>query len=135
MTPWVIINLIAYVQRRGWYDVDDLQVFNAGQRGGIYWFTGGWNLRATLAFVPAVVVGLMFVNTTLFKGPWADAANGVDLSLASGAVVAGVLYLAFTALFPEPAFLRGDPEAASDLLAMPTDPLANVAVATDVEQG
>jgi purine-cytosine permease-like protein len=135
MTPWVIINLIAYVQRRGWYDVDDLQVFNAGQRGGIYWFTGGWNLRATLAFVPAVVVGLMFVNTTLFKGPWADAANGVDLSLASGAVVAGVLYLAFTALFPEPAFLRGDPEAATDLLAIPTDPLANVAVATDVEQG
>ena len=108
MTPWVVINLIGYVQRRGHYDVVDLQVFNSGGRGGIYWFTNGWNLRAVLAFFPAVVVGLLFVNTTLFTGPWADAANGVDLSLASGAAVAAMLYLALTTLFPEPAFLRGE---------------------------
>ncbi len=106
LTPWVIINLIGYVQRRGRYNIYDLQVFNEGRRGGIYWFTAGWNLRAVLAFVPSVVVGLLFVNTTLYKGPWAEAANGVDLSLASGAVLSTVLYLLLTALFPEPAFVK-----------------------------
>lgn len=108
LTPWVIINLIGYVQRRGRYDVVALQVFNSGGRGGIYWFTHGWNLRAVAAYLPAAIVGLMFVNTSLFKGPWADAANGVDLSLLSGAVLSAVLYLILTAVFPEPAEVRGD---------------------------
>lgn len=104
--PWVVINLIGYAQRRGHYNVVDLQVFNEGRRGGIYWFTAGWNLRAVIAFVPSVVVGLLFVNTTLFKGPWADAANGVDLSLASAAVLSAIIYLALSMAFPEPAKLR-----------------------------
>lgn len=106
ITPWVIINLIGFVQRRGRYDVVALQVFNSGGRGGIYWFTSGWNFRAVGAFIPSVVVGLMFVNTSLFKGPWADAANGVDLSLVSGAGLSAVLYLLLTSVFPEPAEVR-----------------------------
>ena len=136
LAPWVVINLIGYRQRRGWYDVTDLQVFNAGGRGGIYWFTGGWNLRAVLAFVPAVAIGLMFVNTTLFKGPWADAANGVDLSLASGAITAAVLYLAFTRLAPEPERLREEPErvVAADGVLPGAPSLANASGPSDVEQ-
>jgi purine-cytosine permease-like protein len=108
LTPWVVINLIGFVQRRGRYDVVDLQVFNSGGRGGLYWFTAGWNLRAIGAFVPSMVVGLMFVNTSLYSGPLANAANGIDLSLISGAVLAAVLYLLLTAVFPEPAALRGE---------------------------
>lgn len=105
LTPWVIINLIGYRQRRGRYDVAALQVFNEGHRGGIYWFTGGWNLRAVLAFVPSVVVGMLFVNTTLYTGPLANIAGGVELSLITGAALATILYLLFTKLFPEPQFL------------------------------
>jgi purine-cytosine permease-like protein len=107
ITPWVVINLIGFVQRRGWYDPLDLQVFNAGGRGGRYWFTAGWNFRAVGALVPAVFVGLMCTTTTLFTGPWAGVANGIDMSLVSGSVIAAVLYLVLTAVFPEPAEVRG----------------------------
>lgn len=106
LTPWVVINLIGYAQRRGHYNVVDLQVFNEGRHGGIYWFSAGWNLRAVLAFVPSVVVGLLFVHTTLFTGPWAEAASGVDLSLLAGAVLSAVIYLGLTMAFPESAELR-----------------------------
>lgn len=101
LTPWVIINLVGFVRNRGVYDVIDLQMFNAGGRGGAYWFTAGWNFRAVGAFVPSMIAGLMFVNTTLFKGPWADVAGGVDLSLVSGATLSLVLYVALTAVCPE----------------------------------
>ncbi|MFC5175615.1 purine-cytosine permease family protein [Nocardioides taihuensis] len=101
LTPWVIINLIGFAFRKGQYDVVDLQVFNAGQRGGIYWFTGGWNFRAVGAFVPAIVVGLLCLNTTLYTGPWANVANGVDVSLLASAGVAAVLYPALMLIFPE----------------------------------
>lgn len=110
MTPWVIINLIGLLYRRGEYDVVDLQVFNRGERGGIYWFTGGWNMRAVGAFVPALVVGLLCVNTTLYTGPWANIANGVDVSLLSSALIAAVLYPLLMALFPE---ARQEPKRAS----------------------
>jgi len=101
LTPWVVINLVGYVRRRGQYSAEDLQIYNTGGSGGAYWFTAGWNFRAVGAFVPSVVVGLMFVNTTLFKGPWADAAGGIDLSLVSGAVLSLFLYVLLTTVFPE----------------------------------
>ena len=45
--PSVVINVLGFlVARRGRYDPHDLQAFNEGRRGGRYWFTGGWNLRA-----------------------------------------------------------------------------------------
>lgn len=100
-TPWVIINLLGFLYRRGQYDVVDLKVFNVGERGGIYWFTGGWNLRAVGAFVPAVVVGLLCLNTTLYTGPWSNVANGVDMSLLAAALVAVVVYPLLNLLFPE----------------------------------
>jgi len=124
MAPWVVINLIGYVQRRGRYDVEDLQVFNTGSSGGIYWFTGGWNLRAVAAFFPAVVIGLLFANTTLYTGPWADLAGGVDLSLVSGAGVAAAIYLALTRIFPEPAVLRGEAAAPSPAEVEADQPIA-----------
>jgi purine-cytosine permease-like protein len=101
LTPWVVINLVGYVRHRGQYNPEDLQIFNAGGSGGAYWFTAGWNFRAVGAFVPSVVFGLMFVNTTLFKGPWADSAGGIDLSLVSGAVLSLILYVILTTAFPE----------------------------------
>lgn len=100
-TPWMMITLIGYVVCRGRYYPADLQLFNLGQRGGAYWYSAGWNLRALIAFVPAVVVGLLFLNTTLYLGPWANAANGVDLSFISAAVISTVVYGGLVILFPE----------------------------------
>jgi purine-cytosine permease-like protein len=111
-TPWMVINLIGYRTRRGWYSPEDLQVFNQGRRGGIYWYTGGWNLRALAAWLPAVAVGLMFTQTTLLTGPWATAVKGIDMSFISAAAIAGVLYVVFLKLFPEPREVMGPREPA-----------------------
>ena len=43
--PWMVVMMIGWFVRRGWYDSDALQVFNRRQRGGRYWFTHGWNWR------------------------------------------------------------------------------------------
>ena len=33
-SPWMVVLMIGYVVRRGYYLVDDLQVFNRGEKGG-----------------------------------------------------------------------------------------------------
>lgn len=99
--PWVAVNLIGFAARRGRYDPADLQLFNQGRRGGRYWFTGGWNLRAIGAWAAGSAFGLLAVNTSLYVGPLANLAGGVDLSLAGSGAIAAGLYLAALAVFPE----------------------------------
>jgi purine-cytosine permease-like protein len=101
VTPWIVINLIGFALRRGRYHPHDLHAFNRREATGIYWFTGGVNLRAVGAWVPAVIVGALFSTSSLFTGPWANAASGVDLSFVSSAIVGGVLYAVFLKAFPE----------------------------------
>ncbi|MEV0596659.1 purine-cytosine permease family protein [Nonomuraea cavernae] len=106
--PWMVIMMIGYVTRRGWYDPDALQVFNRRQRGGRYWFTHGWNWRGLIAWMTSAGLALMFVNLPgQFVGPLGDLAGGVDISLPVGLGVVAVLYLALLALFPEPREVYG----------------------------
>ena len=100
--PWVVVNLLGFlVARRRTYDPHDLQVFNEGRRGGRYWFTRGWNLRAVGAWAAGSTFGLLAVTTDLYTGPLANLAGGVDLSLAGSALVAAAVYLIALAVFPE----------------------------------
>ena len=99
--PWVVVNLVGFFARRKRYDPADLQVFNQRRRGGRYWFVGGWNPRAVLAWAAGGTFGLLSVNTTLYVGPLADVADGVDVSLLGSGVIAGALYAAALALFRE----------------------------------
>jgi purine-cytosine permease-like protein len=100
--PWVIVNLLGFlVARRKHYDPTDLQVFNEGRRGGRYWFTGGWNFRALVAWAAGSAFGLLAVTTDLYTGPLANLAGGVDLSLAGSALVAAAVYLVALAVWPE----------------------------------
>jgi purine-cytosine permease-like protein len=101
-TPWLVINCLGYWWRGGRMDPEDLQVFNRGEKGGKYWFTHGVNLRAVVPWTAASVIGLMFANTTLYIGPWANAARGIDLSFTSSAAIAAAAYLALLVAFPEP---------------------------------
>jgi hypothetical protein len=41
------------------------------------------------------------VNTTLYVGPLANVAGGVDVSFAGAALIAGTVYLVLRAVFPE----------------------------------
>jgi purine-cytosine permease-like protein len=120
ITPWMIVNIIGYWHRRGYYNQEDLQVFNRRQTGGVYWFTGGLNYRAVTAWFVATVVGILFSNTSFWTGPYANAANGVDLSFTSAAVISAVLYLIILRVFPEPAGVFG-PQRATGATSLPVD--------------
>ncbi|MFD0479558.1 cytosine permease [Nonomuraea thailandensis] len=106
--PWMVIMMLGYVTRRGWYDPEALQVFNRRQRGGRYWFTHGWNWRGLSAWLVSAGLALMFVNLPgQFVGPLGNLASGIDISLPVGLAVAGLLYLVLLALFPEPREVYG----------------------------
>ncbi len=107
-TPWMVIMTIGYVVRRGYYSADDVQVFNQGRTGGVYWFSSGVNWRGILAWLPAAVVGLLFANfPPLIEGPFRNAAGGVDVSLPVTIGLAAVIYLALLFLVPEPRYVFG----------------------------
>ncbi|MEV4167285.1 purine-cytosine permease family protein [Nonomuraea dietziae] len=106
--PWMVIMMLGYLTRRGWYDAEALQVFNRRQRGGRYWFTHGWNWRGMTAWLVSAVVAILFVNLPgQFVGPMGDLAGGVDISLPVGLAIAAVLYLVLLAAFPEPREVYG----------------------------
>jgi purine-cytosine permease-like protein len=106
-SPWMVIMMIGWLVRRGYYSPDDLQVFNRGQRGGLYWFTGGVNWRGLAAWIPSTVVGLCLANTPLIAGPLRNIAGGVDLSLVVTMLLAGLVYLVLLFVFPEPRAVFG----------------------------
>ena len=132
--PWMVIMMLGYLTRRGWYDPDALQVFNRRQRGGRYWFTHGWNWRGMTAWLASALLALLFVNLPgQYVGPLGNLAGGVDISLPVGLAVAAVLYLTLLRTFPEPRAVYG-PEGprlvrASDAPVPPIMTAAGVPVA------
>jgi len=100
-TPWAVVTGIGFGLAKGRYRRDDLQVFNRGQKGGIYWFWHGFNFRAVTAWAIGATFGILACNTTLYVGPLADVANGVDVSFIGAAVIGATIYLLLRLLFPE----------------------------------
>lgn len=106
--PWLAIMVIGYATRRGHYLADDLQAFNRGLRGGHYWFTQGWNLRALAAWSAATALGLMCANVQdRFVGPIAARLGGLDLSVPVSLLAGAVFYAALLWAFPEPDAVYG----------------------------
>jgi purine-cytosine permease-like protein len=106
--PWLAIMVIGYLTRRGHYLPDDLQVFNRGLRGGHYWFTGGWNLRAMGAWLPSSAAGLLFANVPgQFVGPLSLFVGGLDISVPVSLLTGGAIYTTLLWIFPEPAEVYG----------------------------
>jgi purine-cytosine permease-like protein len=100
-TPWMVIMTIGHLMRHGWYEPMDLQAFADRAKTGVYWFTGGFNVRAFVAWSAAVAVGTLFTSTIIITGPLTSYVSGIDLSFISAAVVGGVLYYALVKIFPE----------------------------------
>ena len=124
--PWMMVMMIGWYVRRGWYDSDSLQVFNRRQRGGRYWFAHGWNWRGLAAWLIAAAVALTFVNLPgQFVGPAAPLIpGGVDISIPLGMGLGALLYLGLLFAFPEPRDAYG-PEGSR---LVPTGPPANTPV-------
>lgn len=107
-TPWMVIMMLGYLVRRGYYLPEAMQVFNRGQTGGAYWFTGGWNLPGMIAWIVSSALALLTVNSPgQFVGWWGNLANGVDISLLAALVLPAVLYPLCLWLCPEPAGVYG----------------------------
>ncbi|WP_409238585.1 cytosine permease [Streptomyces sp. PA5.6] len=107
-TPWAVITLIGFARCRGEYDADALQVFNRRARGGVYWFRGGWNARATTAWALGAGVGVLAVSLPSYEGPLLALTGGVDCSFLLSGVVGAVSYLTLTARAARP---PADPSA------------------------
>ena len=101
-TPWAVITLVGHIRCKGKYDADALQVYNRRSRGGIYWYVGGWNLRATAAWAVGAAVGLLSVDTALYTGPIVEWTGGIDLSFVLAALTTAVAYLLFSVQSPPP---------------------------------
>ncbi|MER7762146.1 cytosine permease [Streptomyces sp. NPDC097619] len=95
-TPWAVVTLIGYARSGGVYDADALQVFNRRARGGVYWYSAGWNARATASWVVGALVGLAAVSTPLYEGPLLALTGGVDASFVLSGLAGGLVYTALT---------------------------------------
>lgn len=111
--PWAVITLIGFHRCRGRYDPDALQVYNRRSRGGLYWFTAGWNLRAVAAWAIGSTIGLLSVDTALFRGPLIEWTFGLDLSFALAAATTAAVYLLLTIDSPQPVPDAAAPEVPS----------------------
>jgi purine-cytosine permease-like protein len=100
-TPWMVIMTVGHLMRHGRYEPRDLQAFADHRTTGVYWFTGGFNIKAFVAWGTAVAVGTLFTSTSIVTGPLTRHVNGIDLSFISAAAVGGLLYYALVKLFPE----------------------------------
>ncbi len=123
-TPWMVVMMIGYFVRRGYYLPEAMQVFNRGQRGGPYWFRGGWNLQGMSAWLASSAIALTMVNMPgHFVGWLGRIAGDLDISLLAALVLPAILYPALLVLFPEPRAVFG-PEGAravptADLVILP----------------
>jgi len=125
--PWMVVMMIGWAVRRGWYDSDALQVFNRRQRGGRYWFSHGWNWRGLGAWLVSAGLSICFVNLpNQFVGPLGNLANGIDLSIPVGLGLAAVLYPVLLFVFPEPADAFG-PDGPR---FVPAGPTADIPITT-----
>ena len=107
-TPWMVIMMIGYIVRRGFYIPDAMQIFNRGQTGGPYWFKAGWNVAGMSAWILSSIVALLAVNIPgHFVGWLGNRAGGLDVSLLAALLLPTLLYPLCLKLFPEPRAIYG----------------------------
>jgi purine-cytosine permease-like protein len=107
-TPWMVVMIIGYFVRRGYYLPEAMQVFNRGQEGGPYWYRGGWNVAGMAAWLVSAALALLTVNMPgHFVGPLGNIAGSVDVSLLAALCLPALLYPGLLYLFPEPCVVFG----------------------------
>ncbi|MBH9552602.1 purine-cytosine permease family protein [Inhella gelatinilytica] len=106
--PWLAVMVIGYWARRGHYLPDELQALSRRVRGGQYWFSRGWNLRALAAWTVGSTVGLLFAQVPgKFTGPLSAWAGGMDLSAPTSLLSGATVYLLLLWGYPESDQVQG----------------------------
>jgi purine-cytosine permease-like protein len=107
-TPWMVVMIIGYFVRRGFYLPEAMQVFNRGQQGGPYWFRGGWNVPGMVSWLVSASIALLMVNMPgHFVGWLGFVAGDWDASLLAALGLPLLLYPALLYLHPEPRAVFG----------------------------
>jgi cytosine/uracil/thiamine/allantoin permease len=89
--PFLAIFIVDLALRRREYDGAELE----RERGGRYWYDGGFNWRGMTALIVGGVVTALLAQTTHFKGPLSThLLSGGDISALVGMTVGGGLYWA-----------------------------------------
>lgn len=92
-TAWFAISITGYIRVNGKFNKSDLQIFNEGKRGGVYWYTAGWNINALISWLLGTFFGFLGISTEEFQGWLTTHLNSVDVSLPAAAIVSVVSYL------------------------------------------
>lgn len=100
-TPWIVINLIGHFYQRARRLKFERPAEKSSAGQGSYRSVADWDLRAILAWLPAVVVGLLLSDTTLFTGIWSGIAGGIDVSVPAAAIIGALIYGGALAMYPE----------------------------------
>lgn len=107
-TPWMVVMMIGFWVRRGYYVPEAMQVFNRGQQGGPYWFNGGWNVPGMTAWIASAVIALAMVDMPgHFVGWLGYLGGGIDLSLLAALLLPSLLYPLLLCIYPDPAAVYG----------------------------
>ena len=107
-TPWMVVMIIGYIVRRGFYLPDAMQVFNRGEQGGPYWFRNGWNVPGMTAWLLSAGFALLLVNMPgHFVGWLGRLAGDLDVSLLAALIMPALLYPLLLHWYPEPRAVFG----------------------------
>ncbi|MEA2286117.1 MAG: hypothetical protein QOJ21_2160 [Solirubrobacteraceae bacterium] len=102
--PYLAIFIVDLWLRKRDYDGPEL----ARERGGRYWYHGGYRWRGVMALVVAGLLTALLAQTTHLKGPLSShLLSGIDVSALVGMAVGGTLYWVLCGLgevaIPKPA--------------------------------
>ncbi|MGI4895866.1 MAG: purine-cytosine permease family protein [Janthinobacterium lividum] len=89
--PAMAIFVADIVLRRNRYDGSAL--FHE-ERGGRFWYTGGWSIPGMTAFVVGGLGAAVFLSTDVWTGPGSTAMGRLDLSVPVGMLTAAGVYIA-----------------------------------------
>jgi purine-cytosine permease-like protein len=91
-TSWIAITLYGYFSVAGVLDKSALQAFNERSTGGIYWYRGGWNFSAVIAWIVGSVVGVFGISSVDYVGPISKSLGDVDVSIPAAALAGVAIY-------------------------------------------
>lgn len=87
--PTMAVFVTDVVMRRNAYD--GVELFDE-ERGGRFWYTGGWSIPGMTAVVVGGVTTALCLSTQIWTGPIAERLGYVDLSVPVGMLVSAVVY-------------------------------------------
>ncbi|MEZ2371820.1 cytosine permease [Arthrobacter sp. RCC_34] len=103
--PAMAVFVMDIVMRRNHYDGKQLL---DQDRGGPFWYDAGFNWAGISAMVLGGLAAALFVGTTFWTGPGADAVGGLSLSIPAGMTVAAFVYW-LVGRSPRAGLFRGNP--------------------------